>query len=346
MAPRGPATIEDVARIAGVSIATVSRAVHSPERVAKSTRQKVNQAILVTGYTTNAMARSLRMGRSNTILVLAPDIGDPNFAPTLIGIETEARAQGHAILIGHTQNDPARAIDYLRYVTSHKAAGMILFTGRLPADEATAAMNLPPIVAAFEPIRGSVYPYVGIDDRAGGRKATEHLLAAGHRTIAFVGDTQMRIAYQRRRAGFDLAMDAARVPPENRLIIEGDGSIESGRHAVELLFMRDRLPTAFMCVNDTTAVGVVNALAARGYNVPLDFSVIGFDDVPQATYVSPPLTTIRQPRSIIGKRATARLLAMIEGRETPAAAEEELISPDLVLRGSVTSPNARPVSER
>ncbi|WP_417268820.1 LacI family DNA-binding transcriptional regulator [Celeribacter sp.] len=342
MAPKDQATIEDVARIAGVSIATVSRAVHSPERVADSTRKKVNQAILVTGYTTNAMARSLRMGRSNIILVLAPDIGDPNFSSTLIGIETEARARGHAILIGHTQNDPARAIDYLKYVTSHQAAGMILFTGRLPTGDAVSAMPLPPTVAAFEPIQDGTFPYVGVDDCAGGRKATEHLLAAGHRTIAFVGDTQMRIAYQRRRQGFDSAMDAARIPQENRIIINGDGTTASGQHAVELLFMRDQLPTAFICVNDTTAIGVMNALAARRYNVPLDFSVIGFDDVPQATYVSPPLTTIRQPRSIIGKAAISRLFDMIEKKEGAQAPTEQLIAPDLVLRGSVTSPKFSP----
>ncbi|GAA3855914.1 LacI family DNA-binding transcriptional regulator [Celeribacter arenosi] len=344
MAPKNQATIEDVARIAGVSIATVSRAVHSPERVAKTTRQKVNQAILVTGYTTNAMARSLRMGRSNIILVLAPDIGDPNFSSTLIGIETEARARNHAILIGHTQNDPQRAIDYLRYTTSHKAAGLVLFTGRLPLSDAVSAMPLPPTIAVFEPVQDAAYPYVGVDDIAGGRKATEHLLAAGHRKIAFVGDTQMRAAFRRRRAGFDLAMDAARVDQDNRLIVEGDGSIESGRHAVELLFMRDTLPTAFMCVNDTTAIGVMNALAARGYNVPLDFSVTGFDDVPQATYISPALTTIRQPRSIIGKTAIERLMALIEAdhpaTETP---KEDLISPDLVLRGSVTTPRQTPI---
>lgn len=337
MTAKPPATIEDVARIAGVSIATVSRAIHSPEKVAKTTRQKVNQAILVTGYTTNAMARSLRMGRSNIILVLAPDIGDPNFSTTLIGLENEARAHGHAILIGHTQNDPERCVDYLRYVASHKVAGLILFTGRLPL-EAAPEVRLPPTIAAFEPAEGADYPYVGVDDRAGGRKSAEHLLAAGHRRIAFVGNTLSRISFRRRREGYDLAMDAARIPQENRLVVDGDGSIESGRLAVELLFMRDTLPTAFMCVNDATAIGVMNALAARGYDVPRDFSVIGFDDIAQSTFVNPPLTTIRQPRSAIGRTAISSLLNMIEG-DNAAPEAETLIMPDLVLRGSVTSPS-------
>ncbi len=337
MAAKPTATIEDVARIAGVSIATVSRAVHNPEKVAKATRKKVNEAILVTGYTTNAMARSLRMGRTNIILVLAPDIGDPNFTTTLIGIENEARARGHAILIGHTQNDPERSLDYLRYVASHKLAGMILFTGRLPF-ESLEGISLPPVVSAFEPAGDNSFTYVGVDDRAGGRKAAEHLLAAGHRRIAFVGDTLSRMSYRRRREGFDQAMDAARIPEKDRVIVPGDGSLESGRHAVELLFIRDDVPSAFMCVNDITAIGVMNGLAARGYTIPQDFSVIGFDDVPQATFITPPLTTIRQPRNLIGRTAIIRLLAMIEGEADNAPAEEELIMPDLILRGSVTSP--------
>ncbi len=338
MSQKRTATIEDVARIAGVSIATVSRTVHMPEKVAKATRQKINKAILVTGYQANEMARSLRMGRTNMILVLAPDIGDPNFATTLIGIENEARARGYAILTGHTQDDPQRCVDYLRFLASHKLAGLILFTGRLPL-ESMPAESVPPIVSVFEPTEDETHPYVGADDRAGGRKATEHLLAAGHRRIAFIGNSLARLSFRRRRIGYDQAMDAARIPEADRRIVDGDGSSESGRHAVEKLFIRDEVPTAFMCVNDATAIGVMQGLAARGYDVPRDFSVIGFDDVAQATFVNPPLTTIRQPRNLIGRNAIARLIEMIDG-VADAPAREHLIMPDLVLRGSVTSPAA------
>lgn len=338
MAEQKTATIDDVARIAGVSIATVSRAIHEPEKVAKTTRQKVNQAVLLTGYTTNAMARSLRKGRSNIILVLAPDIGDPNFATTLIGIENEAHSRGHAILIGHTQDDPKRCIDYLRIVASHRIAGLLLFIGRLPS-ESLPPGSLPPTVALFEPSEGTDYPFVGADDRAGGRKAAEHLLAAGHRRIAFIGNTNSRLSHRRRREGFDQAMDAARIPAVDRLIVDGDGTIESGRNAVELLFIRDNLPTAFMCVNDSCAIGVVNGLMVRGYQIPNDFSIIGFDDIPQATFVNPPLTTLRQPRSLIGRMAITKLFDMIEGKEPEASQPREtLIIPDLVLRGTITAP--------
>ncbi len=339
MPEQAPATIEDVARIAEVSIATVSRAIHTPDKVAKSTRQRVNQAIAITGYTTNAMARSLRMGRSNMILILAPDIGDPNFSSTLIGLENEARAHGFGVLIGHTQNDPERGLEYLKFLSSGQATGLVLFTGHEPFGHQVIGQRLPPSVAVFEPVFGSKISYVGVDDVAGARKAAEDLLSAGHRSIAFIGDSKTRLGHQRRRQGFDIALDAARIPPQQRFILEGEGTIESGRLAVEQLFMRDQLPTAFMCVNDATAVGVINGLTARGYDLPYDFSVIGFDDVPQATYVTPALTTIRQPRTAIGRQAMSLLIKSLADR--PTERQEILLMPDLIVRGSVAGPARR-----
>ena len=339
MPEQAPATIEDVARIAEVSIATVSRAIHTPDKVAKTTRQRVNQAIAITGYTTNAMARSLRMGRSNMILILAPDIGDPNFSSTLIGMENEARAHGYGVLIGHTQNDPERGLEYLKFLSSGQATGLVLFTGHEPFGHQVVGQRLPPSVAVFEPVFGSKISYVGVDDLAGARKAAEHLLSAGHRSIAFIGDSKTRLGHQRRRQGFDKALDAARIPPQQRFVLEGDGTIESGRLAVEQLFMRDTLPTAFMCVNDATAVGVLSGLTARGYDLPHDFSVIGFDDVPQATYVNPALTTIRQPRTAIGRQAMSLLIKSLGDRTMER--QEILLMPDLIVRGSVTGPVRR-----
>ncbi|MGV8936488.1 MAG: LacI family DNA-binding transcriptional regulator [Allorhizobium sp.] len=334
-----PATIEDVARIAEVSIATVSRAIHNPEKVATTTRQKVNKAIAITGYTTNAMARSLRMGRSNMILVLSPDIGDPNFSNILIGLENEARAHGYGILIGHTQGDPERGLDYLKFLNSNQAAGLILFTGHIPFGYQAMTTRLPPAVAVFEPVFGSTIPYVGIDDTAGARKMIEHLLASGHRRIAFIGDTSTKLGHMRRREGFDAGMDAFGIPSRDRIIVEGEGTIEGGRLAVEQLFVRDTLPTAFMCVNDAAAIGVVLGLSARGYQLPRDFSVTGFDDVPQASFITPSLTTIRQPRTQIGNKAMALLLESLgDGMPRP---DDILITPDLIVRGSVTIPGQK-----
>ncbi|TCN33978.1 LacI family DNA-binding transcriptional regulator [Sinorhizobium americanum] len=334
-----PATIEDVARIAEVSIATVSRAIHMPEKVAKSTRLKVNQAIAITGYTTNAMARSLRLGRSNMILVVAPDIGDPNFSSILAGLENEARAHGYGVLIGHTQNDAQRGLEYLKFFNSYQAAGLILFTGILPFGHQAATDSLPPSVGVFEPVFNGGIPYVGVDDVEGARKAVDLLISEGHRRIAFIGDSNTRLAYRRRRSGYEAGLAAAGIPLNRQLILDGDGTVESGRLALEQFFMRDDLPTAFMCVNDQTALGVSIGLKARGYDIPDHFSVTGFDDVPQASFMTPSLTTVRQPRTAIGKHAMALLLDMLSDR---AASETEiLLRPDLVVRNSVGPPPAR-----
>jgi LacI family transcriptional regulator, repressor for deo operon, udp, cdd, tsx, nupC, and nupG len=282
------------------------------------------------------MARSLRLGRSNMILVVAPDIGDPNFSNILVGLENEARAHGYGILIGHTQNDAQRGLEYLKFLNSNQAAGLILFTGILPFGHQTMTARLPPSVGVFEPIYNGGIPYVGVDDIAGARKVADLLLAEGHRKIAFIGDSRTRLAYSRRRQGYEEGMDAANIPPSQRIIVDGEGTIESGRLALEQLFMQDRLPTAFVCVNDQTAIGVMLGLTARGYNIPRDFSVTGFDDVPLSGFMSPPLTTVRQPRTLIGKRAMALLLDLLGDGEKPET--EILLMPDLVVRNSVGPP--------
>ncbi|KFB08145.1 LacI family DNA-binding transcriptional regulator [Nitratireductor basaltis] len=332
------ATIEDVAAMAGVSIATVSRAINEPTKVADSTRRRVADAVARTGYTTNAMARSLRMRRSNMILILAPDVGDPNFSNILVGLETEASKRGYGILIGNTQNDAERESDYLRFIASNQADGLILFTGHLPYGIAgrDVATPLPPMVAVSEPVPDSDIPFIGVDNVEGARVATEHLIAQGHRRIAFIGRSASRSINQMREEGYRKALAGAGLEVDPALIIDCDGSTESGRAAAELLFVRDRLPTAFMCINDAAALGVTIALNARRYDLPRDFSVMGFDDISFASFVTPSLTTMKQPRLKIGERAMDTLLALLEGRDPPE--RKVLLRAELIVRNSVAPP--------
>jgi len=328
-------TIEDVAAIAGVSIATVSRAINEPAKVADATRRRVNEAIARTGYTTNAMARSLRMRRANMILILAPDVGDPNFSNILVGLETEASKRGYGVLIGNTQNDPTRETNYLRFISSNQADGLILLTGHLPfgfRPEAPQA-RLPPMVAVNEPIPGDRVPFVGVDNFEGARIAAEHLISQGHRRIAFIGRSISREVNGLRERGYRAALDNAGIGIDPGLILDGDGTTESGRQAAELMFVRDVLPSAFLCVNDATALGVIIALNARGYDLPRQFSVMGFDDISYASFVTPSLTTMKQPRSKIGEAAMNLLLAMLEGRDVDQP--EVLLRSELILRNSV-----------
>ena len=332
------ATIEDVAAIAGVSIATVSRAVNEPAKVADATRRRVNDAIARTGYTTNAMARSLRMRRSKMILILAPDVGDPNFSNILVGLETEASKRGYGVLIGNTQNDPTRETDYLRFISSNQADGLILLTGHLPFGygDSGAGVRLPPMVAVNEPVSGDEVPFVGVDNFEGARIATEYLISQGHRRVAFIGRSSREVSALRER-GYRAALSNAGILIDPKLILDGDGTTESGRQAAEHMFVRDVLPTAFLGVNDATALGVIIALNARGYDLPRQFSVMGFDDISFASFVTPSLTTMKQPRSKIGETAMNLLLAVLEGRAIDEM--NVLLRSELILRNSVARPD-------
>lgn len=329
------ATIEDVAAIAGVSIATVSRAINEPATVADATRRRVNDAIARTGYTTNAMARSLRMRRANMILILAPDVGDPNFSNILVGLETEASKRGYGVLIGNTQHDPTRETDYLRFISSNQADGLILLTGHLPfgIGHDGPEARLPPMVAVNEPVPGERVPFVGVDNFEGARIAAEHLISQGHRRIAFIGRASNREVNELRERGYRAALGNAGIAIDPGLILDGDGTTESGRQAAEHMFVRDVLPSAFLCVNDATALGVIIALNARGYDLPRQFSVMGFDDISFASFVTPSLTTMKQPRSKIGEAAMDLLLAVVEGREPEQ--RQVLLRSELILRNSV-----------
>ena len=325
------ATIEDVAAIAGVSIATVSRAINEPTKVADETRRRVTEAIARTGYTTNAMARSLRMRRSNMILILAPDVGDPNFSNILVGLETEASKRGYGVLIGNTQNDAEREADYLRFISSNQADGLILLTGHLPFGHANA--RLPPMVAVNEPVPNGDVPFVGVDNFEGSRIATEYLISQRHRRIAFIGHSTSRAVNQLRERGYRAALEGAGIAVDPQLILDGDGTTESGRLAAEHMFVRDVLPTAFLCVNDATALGVIIALNTRRYDLPRQFSVMGFDDISFASFVTPSLTTMKQPRLRIGEVAMDMLLRLLEGSRPDR--NEVLLRSELIVRNSV-----------
>ncbi|SHK56433.1 transcriptional regulator, LacI family [Shimia gijangensis] len=331
--PPKPATIEDVAKLAGVSIATVSRAIRTPEKVAESTRKRVTAAIARTGYTANAMAQNLRMRRSRMVMVLTPSIADPNFPGILIGLEKAANERGYAVLIGNTDGSISLEENHLRFLSAGMVDGLILLTGHLPvAGQPESPINaFPPMIAATRPVTRSEVTYVGVDDVAAAKMATEYLVSLGHRKIAYVASSTTDPVSDLRSEGYRHGL-AEGANTLEEWIIEGDGSSEGGRAAVERLFIKDTLPTAFFCFNDDTAIGVIGALQLRGYSVPKDFSVIGFDDIPFANNITPALTTIRQPRTKIGEHAMEFLLDGLAG--TGTSQKEKLLHGDLVVRES------------
>lgn len=340
--PGKSATIEDVAKLAGVSIATVSRTIRNPEKVAESTRKKVTNAIARTGYTANAMAQNLRMKRSKMVMVLTSSLADPNFSGMLIGLEKVANKRGYGVLIGNTHSSITTEENHMRFLSTGMADGLILLTGHLPVAgwSKLPAHTLPPTVAVARPIENTPVSYVGVDDVAASKMATEYLVSLGHRRIVYIGGGTGDILTDLRHQGYRRGL-AECSEPLSDWRIEGDGTSEGGRAAVERLFIKDTLPTAFFCFNDSTAIGVITALRLRGYNVPKDFSVIGFDDIPFSNHITPALTTIRQPRSHIGERAMTFLLDRLEGRTLDP--KTELMHGDLVVRESC-GPAFNPIS--
>ena len=331
------ATIEDVAKLAGVSIATVSRAMRTPEKVAESTRKKVTAAIARTGYTVNAMAQNLRMQRSKMVMALAPSISDPNFSGILVGLEKVANERGYGVLIGNIEGNVEHEEKYLHFLSTGMVDGLVLLTGHLPVagwpDRTTS--SFPPMVAACHPVDHSEIPYVGVDDIAAAKVATEYLISLGHKRIVYIAGPKGNIVDELRYSGYCKAMLEAFDRPDIWKV-QGDGSTEGGRAAVELLFIRDTLPTAFFCFSDSTAIGVISALNSRGMQVPHDFSVVGFDDIPFASHITPALTTIRQPRNHIGEIAMTELLDKLNGQSRPA--NQSLLHGDLIVRSSCSAP--------
>lgn len=326
--PPKSATIEDVAKLAGVSIATVSRAIRQPEKVAESTRKKVTAAIARTGYTANAMAQNLRMRRSQMVLVLTNSIAEPNFAGMLSGMEKAANERGYGVLIGSTEGNIPIEEKYMGFLSTGMVDGLLLTTGHLPVAgwPKGAQQALPPTVAVGRPVENEQLCYVGVDDVTAAKVATEYLVSLGHREVAYVSGGAHDVLSDLRHEGYRRGLAEASVPLRDWRI-ETDGTSEGGRSAVERMFIKDTLPTAFFCYNDNTAIGVISALQLRGHNVPRDFSVVGFDDISFAKNMNPALTTIRQPRATIGQEAMRRLLDTIS-----APGERQ---PDLYLHGEL-----------
>lgn len=338
MARKAP-TIQDVARYARVSTATVSRALSSPERVSESTRQRVADAVRVTGYTLNQAARSLRQRTSKTILVGLPDIGNTFFSSVLDAIEREAVSRGYGVLVSNRQSgfNPARQLgDYFR---SHRADGLLLLDGSMPLEHLLELTREPfavPLVVACEEIPGAPFHTVKTDNFQAAACATRHLIELGHTHIGHITGPEGNVLRQERLMGFASALDGAGLTLRPDWIFSGNFQMESGYAAgLHYLAMPER-PSAMFAANDEMAIGFLSCLREKGLECPRDISIIGFDDIFVALHYSPPLTTMRQPRETLGQIAAATLIDLLEGSASPVPKRIELTS-DLMVRASTAA---------
>ena len=279
--------IADVAKMANVSTATVSRVISNAGTVKKETANKVLEAIDKLNYKPNMLARQLRRLETQTILVVIPDITNTFFSNVLRGIESVATAYGYQVLLGDAQNIVERERSYLDNLGQRKADGVILLTARTDQKVLEELSEQYPVVLACEYYEGSNLPTVSIDNISSARKATEYLISLNHKKIAHISGPLKVVVGRDRLKGYHQAMAHHGLHVESLLVQEGDFSYESGFNLMKKLLMLDEIPTAVFAANDVMAMGAIKAAKSKGIRIPDDLSVIGFDDIKFASIFEP-----------------------------------------------------------
>ncbi len=338
---RKSVTIQDVARTAGVSTATVSRALTNPEKLSGTTRDTVLEAIRTTGYRVNQAARNLRKQQAGAILVLVPNLENPFFSQILSGISAGFAQTDLSVLISDTMSEETVGTAVRDYFLNGRIDGMICMDGSLTSEDLVqfdVSGYGDNIVFACEWVKDAPYPSVRSDNYTGATKAMEHLYALGHRKIAHITGPAGNVLTTMRRDGMMAARRQLQLPFREDWIIRGDFSLASGRDAAQkILAMSDR-PTAVFCASDMVSLGLISGLEAAGVSVPRDMSVVGFDDIEMSAFAMPALTTIRQDRRGLGTTAAELLLHQIQA-ETPLPRNHvSMLDIELVSRDSTAAP--------
>nr|WP_218617188.1 LacI family DNA-binding transcriptional regulator [Cryptosporangium aurantiacum] len=323
----------DVARLAGVSHMTVSRVLNDSTAVSPTTRARVRAAMTTLGYRPNTAARALATGRTGQLGVVSVNTTLFGPASMLVAIERAARDAGYAVSIASLREPDRRSLaEAFDHLTSQSVEGIIAITPRAAiADALKHAPGGVPLVAV-EGGEGPM-PTVAVDQYLGAVRATRHLISLGHRRIAHIaGPDDWHEAGERERGWRDTLVAAGLEPSAP---LRGDWSPRAGYEAGLRLAER-REHTAVFVANDQMAIGVLRAFAEAGIEVPGDVSVVGFDDIPEAAYFAPPLTTLRQDFGEVGRRSLALLVEQVEG--APRSDKRLVIPPDLVLRDSTAAP--------
>lgn len=327
-------SMHDVAARAGVSHQTVSRVLNDFAGIRPDTRERVLAAIEELGYRRNLAARALVTGRTQTIGMVGPRIPDLGPLSTLHSVEEAARSAGFHTLMTSAEPTAASVTDALDFLVGRGVDGVALVAQQQVIADALAGypadVPLVHLLTGGEP-RGLA---ASIDQRAGARQALEHLVDQGHTRIQHISGPPTYIESQLRRDEY------LNVVAEKRLarfdVLEGDWTADAG-YAAGLRV--DPRATAVFCANDQMAFGAIHALSTRGRSVPGDISIVGFDDTSEARHSLPPLTTVRQDFATVGRMAVDLIIARMEGRDTSLT---PLLSPELVVRGTVAPPSGDP----
>jgi LacI family transcriptional regulator len=337
--PGARASLPMVAERAGVSLGTASNVLNRPHLVSEATRERVLRAMEDLDYVPNVGARQLRQGRSHLIGVLVLDISNPFWGEVVRGAEAAAVESGHVIIVCNAGESTLKEDFALRALTEHRVDGLLIAPVAEDEDrlERLQRSGMQVVLLDYPSTRPTLRS-VAVNDIQGGRLAAGHLLDLGHTRVAFVGSTTIHWGADR-HTGVAAAFEDAGLDPDEHVVEVLTSALTSaeGDRAADEIARMDPMPTAVVCVNDVLALGVLRGLHRNGLRVPQDISLVGYDDVPFAAVLSPPLTTIQQLPYRLGETAAQLMLDAITG-QTPPMDRHVLFEPKLIVRDSTAPP--------
>jgi LacI family transcriptional regulator len=329
-------TIAAIAAEAGVSLPTVSRVLNGRSDVAPHTRERIEELLRVHGY----QRRGARTGRARLIDLVFNDLDSPWAVEIIRGVESVAHADGIGTVVSAIHRRPSAAREWLDNVSARASDGAILVTSELDPElhAELHALRVPAVVVDPAGVPTLDVPTIGATNWAGGVSATEHLTGLGHRRIGFVAGTPTLWSSRARLEGYRAGLENAGLPYDPALVVAGDFSYEAGFRGAARLLELPAPPTAVFAANDQMALGVYEAVRRKGMRVPEDVSVVGFDDLPESRWSSPPLTTVHQPLAQMGALAARTVLRLVNGEDLESPRVE--LATELVVRYSTAAPPA------
>jgi len=330
-------SIKDIARQAGVSHSTVSRALSDSDLVSAPTKARIQHLASEMGYSPDAQARSLVKGRTMTIGVVVTTIADPFIAEVVQGIESTARDHDYSVILTSSSHEPEREIAAVDMLRSKRVDGVIVTSSRVGAVYLDHLERMDAPIVLINNHREDTGPYtfsITVDNPHGDCEATRHLIESGHRRIAYLTGRGDHSSDAGRQEGYCRALAEAGMEFDPALVLPGDGRSRGGERALPILMGIGDRPSAVFCYNDMTAIGLIRAAREAGLHIPGDLAVVGFDDIPFAVYACPPLTTISQPKFEMGRRAVEMVLELLSPSLTGEPASNQVFRGQLIVRES------------
>jgi LacI family transcriptional regulator len=336
---KSPVSVKDVAALAGVSVGTVSNVVNSSAVVSEATRQRVEDAIVKLGWVRNESARQLRAGRSRSIGMVVMEIANPFFTDIVGGVEDYVQERGYAVQLGNSAQQVSRELRQLELFEEQRVRGVLLAPIREIGDRiARLRRQGIPVVLVDRAAGVADVCSVSVDDVEGGRLAVAHLVELGHQRIAFVGGPKRLQQVRDRSLGARLGASA--MGPDGHLMTLSTPRMDtksgvSAAAEIALMTATER-PTAVFAANDLLAIGLLQGFVTQGMRVPEDVAIIGYDDIAFAAAAAVPLSSIRQPREILGRRAAELLFEEVEALEGDVPHQHQHVQfvPELIVRRS------------